>query len=296
MEAALGLTPAVAQSAESEPPAQLPPARPPRRAHPRRPAPGQGSLELAAPTEPPTAAETVFPPAKPEGLIGRLNRLRADLGAGQEDLTRTRAEVDRLLRRAEALQDDWEPQLLSLLQATEQILMQPLEQIHAAARELVTAQDQGATAIERLIRDASEEAARRAAATEEALSTAERRLHALAAKADDTTRKWDLWAKEMATRADRAAHSLTWRGRMRQMVPHMAAACLCGATMLLILTWTRPAWTLTGDQREALRVGQGVTELYLNSTPEQQAIMRRTNRWREPFSAEPQADAPKATR
>lgn len=300
MEAALGLAALPAAPADPEPPAPPPPARPPRRTHPRRPPPEQESLPLA----PPTGSETGVPPAggvvslpvKPEGLVERLNRLRADLAAGQEDLTRTRAEVDRLLRRAESLKEEWEPQLLSLLQASEEILARPLEQIHAAARELVTAQDQGATAIERLIRDASEEAARRAAATEEVLSTAERRLAALGARTDEATRKWDQWAREMAARAEKATRALTWRGRLRQMVPHLAAACLCGVTIVLMMTWTRPAWTLTAEQREALRVGQGVTELYLNSSPEQQALMRRTNRWREPFSAEPRAEAPRATR
>jgi uncharacterized membrane protein YccC len=219
-----------------------------------------------------------------------------ELAAGQEELTRTRADVERLVRRAESLKEQWEPQLLSLLQVAEEILARPLEQVHAAARELAAAQDQGATAVERLIRDAADEAARRAAETEEVLSTAEHRLATLAARTDEATRKWDQWAREMAARADRASHALTWRGRLRRMVPSLAAACLCGATIVLVMTWTRPAWTLTAEQREALRVGQGVTELYLNSTPEQQALMRRTNRWREPFSAEPRAEAPKAAR
>jgi hypothetical protein len=100
----------------------------------------------------------------------------------------------------------------------------------------------------------------------------------------------------MAARADQATRALTWRGRLRQAVPYLAAAALCGVSIILTLTWTRPAWTLTAEQREALRVGQGVTELYLNSAPEQQAMMRRTNRWKEPFSAEPRAEAPRATR
>lgn len=297
MEAALGLAPLRASAGQEPPP---PSARPPRRTQPRRQPPEQETLPLAPATEPPASGpprgQAAAPPAKPEGLVERLNRLRAELSAGQEELTRTRADVERLVRRAESLKEQWEPQLLSLLQIAEEILARPLELVHAAARELATAQDQGATAVERLIRDAAEEAARRAAETEEVLSTAEHRLAALAARTDEATRKWDQWAREMAARVDRATHALTWRGRLRQVVPSLAAACLCGATIVLVMTWTRPAWTLTAEQREALRVGQGVTELYLNSTPEQQALMRRTNRWREPFSAEPRAEAPKAAR
>ncbi|HEX8693659.1 MAG TPA: hypothetical protein VF746_14650 [Longimicrobium sp.] len=54
---------------------------------------------------------------------------------------------------------------------------------------------------------------------------------------------------------------------------------------ILLLTLLRPGWTMTAEQRRALRVGEAVIYTYGTATPAERAEMRRVNRWREP--AEP---------
>ena len=56
----------------------------------------------------------------------------------------------------------------------------------------------------------------------------------------------------------------------------------CAVCTILATTLLRPGWTMTGDQRRALRVGEAVIYTYSAATEADQREMRRVMRWRTP--------------
>lgn len=73
---------------------------------------------------------------------------------------------------------------------------------------------------------------------------------------------------------ERARRNLGWR-------PWLVAAS-CAAGTILLLTLLRPGWTMSREQRTALRVGEAVIYTYGTATEPERTEMRRAMRWRAP--------------
>lgn len=69
-----------------------------------------------------------------------------------------------------------------------------------------------------------------------------------------------------------AARRIGWR-------PWLMATGVAAA-LLLVVTFLRPGWTMSADQRAALRVGETVIRAYDTADPARQAEIRRVLRWR----------------
>ena len=135
--------------------------------------------------------------------------------------------------------------------------------------------EQAVTSLEKLIRDATEEAARRTRATDATLKATEQRTDRVAKETDSTIKRLDEWLTTTDARVQKKI-SQPWS---RRLLPTLGAAALCGTMMIALLTGLRPGWTMTSEQREALRIGQSVSAIYLTASPKEQAEMRRVNRW-----------------
>jgi hypothetical protein len=125
------------------------------------------------------------------------------------------------------------------------------------------------------IRDGATAAAERAKATEVLMRAAEERTQTLLAHGMEVTKKLDEWLSRTRKDLERQLRE-PW---YRRAVPGLIAGAGTGIGMLLLLTLVRPGWTLSPSQREMLRIGESVEQIYRDATPAEQAEMRRVNHW-----------------
>jgi hypothetical protein len=250
-------------SALSPEAAQAPTAPGPRRRRAVRPS---GTIDVF------TQAEDETPPSSPSpsDLMALTRELRR-FQSWSPDRPEARAALQAMVSAA-----------LDHAISTLPALLLPLKQTEKAA----------VAALEKLIRDAADEAARRALATDRALKESEKRANEIATQLKDTTKDLDHWLKTEG----RKLKKLTDESWYRRVLPPLASSALCGTLMVILLTALRPGWTLTRDQQEALRIGQSVTAIYLTAPPERQAEMRKVNRWRSPDATDSTTAPPSSRR
>ena len=109
---------------------------------------------------------------------------------------------------------------------------------------------------------------------EEVIQRAEKQLGALVTKAEEQHRRLDEKTQALAAEAQRAGRRLGWR-------PWLMATTMAIA-VLSLLTAVRPGWTMSAEQRRALRVGEAVIYTYSVAREPEKAEMRRVMRWRAP--------------
>lgn len=141
---------------------------------------------------------------------------------------------------------------------------------------LAQAQETAVATLEALIRDAAEEAARRTRATEATLKSVQQQAQGIVDATRKAMKEMDDWLEKTRQEVAKKTSGPWWK---HQLAP-LGTAAVCGTLMVLLLTGLRPGWTLTRTQREALRIGESVSEIYLSANPADQAEMRRVNRWR----------------
>jgi hypothetical protein len=278
----------------TEPP-PLPPAAPDR--HPRRGLSAE-TLDILHPRRG-LSTETldIFsgmeeapqPEKAPENPLSTEEPTVSQSATEAQALARAAATISRELRRAEAVMMGTEDYAARLTRATEEAVRPVIQGLEMASRGLLTTQEQTAAAVERLIRDASEESGRRTASLGNQMRDAETRIAKLVKDTEAASKRWEEWLKA----ADKQVRRMGWIPRLRDLVPIVGTAGVCSVGIVLALTWLRPGWTMTEEQREALRVGQGVTTVYLRSSAPHQAEMRRVNRWREPLSNDSTMEPPR---
>ncbi len=81
-------------------------------------------------------------------------------------------------------------------------------------------------------------------------------------------------AQELVTEARREGRRLGWR-------PWLMSSTVAVLTIFL-LTVLRPGWTMSREQRRALRVGEAVIYTYSTAKDPARAEMRRVMRWSAP--------------
>lgn len=87
--------------------------------------------------------------------------------------------------------------------------------------------------------------------------------------------------KDIAGMADRLVVEAKTHGRRAGWRP-WAMATGCALAMILATTLLRPGWTMSAEQRRALRVGEAVIYTYSAAEPAERTEMRRVMRWRTP--------------
>jgi hypothetical protein len=109
---------------------------------------------------------------------------------------------------------------------------------------------------------------------EEVIQRVEKQLGALVSKAEEQHRRLDERTQALAAEAQRAGRRLGWR-------PWLMATTMAIA-VLSLLTAVRPGWTMSAEQRRALRVGEAVIYTYSVAREPEKVEMRRVMRWRAP--------------
>lgn len=96
-------------------------------------------------------------------------------------------------------------------------------------------------------------------------------------------------AQDLLTEARKEGQRLGWR-------PWIMSGTMA-VFLILLVTLLRPGWTMSSDQRRALRVGESVIHTYSTAREPARAEMRRVMRWRSPEHPEtteaPLVDPPK---
>jgi hypothetical protein len=106
------------------------------------------------------------------------------------------------------------------------------------------------------------------------IQRAEKQVEALASRAEAQYKRLDERTQAVTAEAQRAGRRLGWR-------PWLMATTVAVATVSL-LTAVRPGWTMSAEQRRALRVGEAVIYSYSAAKEPEKAEMRRVMRWRAP--------------
>jgi hypothetical protein len=88
-------------------------------------------------------------------------------------------------------------------------------------------------------------------------------------------------AKDLTASADRLVAEAKLHGRRAGWRP-WAMAMGCALATILATTLLRPGWTMSGEQRRALRVGEAVIYTYSAASETERTEMRRVMRWRTP--------------
>jgi hypothetical protein len=164
-----------------------------------------------------------------------------------------------------------------------------MEQWRVAAEEFLAETRQEVASMVRLLEEARDNSAevgeRTARKYEEAHRTTLERFDQLNQRAkegmdrvlthsDERLKRLSSTAEDLVREARTLGRKLGWK------VWSIAAAVSLG--IIILLTLLRPGWTMSSEQRRALRVGEAVIYTYSAATPAERAEMRRVNRWREP--------------
>lgn len=81
-------------------------------------------------------------------------------------------------------------------------------------------------------------------------------------------------AQALVDEAKRCGRRLAWKP--------WAMATAFALTTIIMITLLRPGWTMSGEQRRALRVGEAVIYTYSSAPESERKEMRRVMRWRTP--------------
>jgi hypothetical protein len=106
------------------------------------------------------------------------------------------------------------------------------------------------------------------------IQRAETQVEALVSRAEAQYKRLDERTQAVAAEAQRAGRRLGWR-------PWLMSTTVAVVTVSL-LTAVRPGWTMSAEQRRALRVGEAVIYSYSAAKEPEKAEMRRVMRWRAP--------------
>jgi hypothetical protein len=161
---------------------------------------------------------------------------------------------------------------------------------------IVAAHEQSAAATARLVTEAATHSEGRTQGIELHLDMLDKRLDAAKQRSAEIAKEWDAWmiqAGKWLTNTERRLKEASnpvplWE----RLLPGAAISLVVALLTLGALTWLRPGWTMTSEQREALRIGEGIARHYLQASPARQAEMRRMNGWREPLSEGPAMEPP----
>jgi hypothetical protein len=223
------------------------------------------------------------PPVPPSGTIDFFTQPAAE--GEPAPPTISSAELMALMRELRRFQS-WTPDSPEIREAMRELVEAAFETALSGMQEkidpLVKALEKAAAAQEAMIRDSAEEAARRTRATDATLKSVEQRSQGIAEATRSATTAVDEWLKRTNEQVAKMISEPWWK----RFLPPLGAATAAGMIMILLLTALRPGWTLTTEQKEALRIGESVSGIYLAASPKDQAEMRRVNRWRSPEAAD----------
>jgi hypothetical protein len=258
----------------------------------RNPSEPAGAAEAGTPADalrPRRRRQT--PPVPPSGTIDFFTQPAAE--GEPAPPTVSSAELMALTRELRRFQS-WTPDSPETREAMRELVEAALDAALAGMEDtvgpIVKAQEKAVTTLEGLIRESAEEAARRTRATDATLKSVEQRSQAIAEATRSATTAVDEWLKRTNEQVARMISEPWWK----RFLPPLGAATAAGMMMILLLTALRPGWTLTTEQKEALRIGESVSGIYLAASPEDQAEMRRVNRWRSPEAVDTTTAPPRS--
>ena len=93
-------------------------------------------------------------------------------------------------------------------------------------------------------------------------------------RGEDQSKNIESNARALVEEAKRSGRRLGWKP--------WAMATAFALTTIIMTTLLRPGWTMSGEQRRALRVGEAVIYTYSSAPESERKEMRRVMRWRTP--------------
>lgn len=241
----------------------------PRRAPPRR--------DASSPAPAPSQAEATEPPPQttpleelrrelPAVLTAFREEIRAAAaGTGAQALAKLTASLDARIRSIDARLEEAARETQRVVKLMEEVLDSAVELAEQTARQY---REGNQAILDKL---------------EEVVQRAERQVGEITARGEAQSKRIGATAQELVTEARREGRRLGWR-------PWTMAAMVAVLTIVLV-TLLRPGWTMSREQRRALRVGEAVIYTYGTAKEPERVEMRRVMRWRAPEQPD-STDAP----
>ena len=247
-------------SAPRRPPPPRRPASPPA---PKTPAPETPAPETPTPEPPPISTASLDPllehlarEISAMALAAKEEIRQAAATAATNAVAKVSAHLDARARAIEAQMAEVTRQIAELMQKMDELLQASVAVAENNDSLLGEVQQVMVTKLENVIKR-----------TEELMREVLKR-------GEDQSKTIESNARALVEEAKRSGRRLGWKP--------WAMATAFALTTIIMTTLLRPGWTMSGEQRRALRVGEAVIYTYSSAPESERKEMRRVMRWRTP--------------